>query len=184
MGRLGLAFSAFFRVLGNKEYAAVVAEIDPKAPKRLPAPSEPKPKAAPAPAPAAPPKPLRCEALTLLSSLQREGRFIDFVMEDLSTFSDVQVGAAARDVHRGAASVIKRMFELKPLRSEAEGDSVTVPAGFDPQQVQLVGKVGGEPPFSGSLVHAGWTASKVELPTWTGNESSRLVVAAAEVELS
>lgn len=183
MGRLGLAFSAFFRVLGNKEYASVVAEIDPKAPKKLAAPAKPAPAAA-APVPAPAPKPTRSEALTLLSSLQREGRFIDFVMEDLSSFSDAQVGAAARDVHRGAASVLKRMFEIKSLRTETEGESITVEKGFDPQQVQLVGKVAGEPPFKGSLVHPGWKATKVELPTWTGSDASKLVVSAAEVELS
>ena len=183
MGRLGLAFSTFFRVLGNQEFASVVAEIDPKAPKRLAAPEPAKKTEAPAPKPAAPPKPPRSEALTLLAALQREGRFIDFALEDLSAFSDAQIGAAARDVHRGAASVLKRMFDIQPLRSESEGESVTVPAGFDPQEVQLVGKVAGEPPFTGSLTHAGWKATKLELPSWSGADKVRQVVAPAEVEI-
>ncbi len=153
---------------------------------RLLLPQTPEPPA-PEDKPSAPPKPAaskRSEALTLLAALQREARFVDFVMESLDAYSDEQIGAAARDVHRGCRTVLQRMFDVQPVREEPEGTSIKVPAGFDQGLVRLSGQVAGEPPFRGSLQHAGWKAGKCELPTWTGEPHVQTVIAPAEVEVT
>ena len=41
-------------------------------------------------------------AVQILSILQRDSRLIDFLMEDVSAYSDEQVGAAVRDVQQQA----------------------------------------------------------------------------------
>jgi len=177
MGRIGVAFRAFFKSLGSAEVAARVDRA--LRAEALPAPEPKTPQK-----PAAPPKPARSEALTLLSALQREARFVDFLMEPLDDYSDDQVGAAARDVHRGCRDTVQRMFAIEPLLSEDEGTDVDVPAPLDPDRYRLVGNVAGEPPYRGALAHGGWNAAHVQLPTWNGNRDSALVVAPAEVELS
>ncbi len=138
----------------------------------------------PAPAKPPPPKPpARSEAITLLAALQREARFVDFVQESLAGYSDAQIGAAARDVHRDCAAVLKRMFALRPAVTDEEGKEVDVPTGFDAGRWRLTGKVTGQPPFHGRLVHPGWEATVCELPTWSGSAEAARIVVPAEVEL-
>ncbi len=72
---------------------------------------------------------------------------------------------------------------LRPVMEQAEGDAVQVPAGSDAGRVRLVGNVTGQPPFKGTLRHAGWEASKVQLPEWSGTEPSARMIAPAEVEI-
>lgn len=181
MGRIGTAFGAFFKALfDGKAAERIQSAMSGETPKL----EAPKPAAA-APAPVAPKKeePKRSEGLTLLASLQREARLVDFLMESIDDYTDAQVGAAVRDVHRESRKVIDRCFQIVPLRSEGEGGAIAVPAGFDSQQIQLVGKLNGEPPFRGSLLHHGWKAQKVDLPVWTGKAEAALVVSPAEVEV-
>lgn len=125
----------------------------------------------------------RSEALTLLAALQREARLLDLVQEPLGSFSDAQIGAAARDVLKNSAGVLDRFFGLQPLLKQEEGSPVEVPRGYDPQHYHVVGSVSGEPPFRGQLVHHGWTASKCDLPAWSGRGASAWIVSPAEVEL-
>jgi hypothetical protein len=147
--------------------------------------TEAKPEPKPQPVPAASPKkePRRSEAVTLLSVLQREARFVDFVRESIAGYSDAQIGAAVRDVHQGCSSALDRLFGLQPLHQAAEGGSVEVPRNYDPAQFRVTGNVTGVPPFRGTLQHHGWKATKAELPEWTGTEASALVIAPAEVEV-
>jgi hypothetical protein len=133
--------------------------------------------------PAAPSKSARSDAIALLSALQREGRFVDFLKEELSGFSDAQIGAVARDLHRDCGKVVERMFAIQPLLTDAEGANVEVPSGFDAGRYRLVGNVSGTPPFRGALAHHGWQATACELPAWVGGEGSARVVAPAEVEV-
>jgi hypothetical protein len=133
---------------------------------------------------AGPPAPARSEALTLLAVLQREGRLIDFLQEPIEGFADAQIGAAVRDVHKGCAGAIDRMFALRPLTDSAEGSAFEVPADADPLRYRLVGNVAGEPPFRGTLRHHGWAAGRCEVPTWSGSDDTSAVVAAVEVELA
>lgn len=121
-------------------------------------------------------------ALQLLGLLQKEARFIDFVQESVTGYSDADIGAAARVVHDGCSKVLRQHFELDSVRKEAEGSRVTLPKGFDPSAVRVTGNVVGEAPFTGTLVHRGWRVTATHLPKITeGHDVS--VVAAAEVEL-
>jgi hypothetical protein len=121
-------------------------------------------------------------ALQLLSALQREGRLIDFVQQDILTFSDSDVGAAARVVHDGCRRVLQRIVQFNPIVDEPEGHSVTVPSGYDAISLQLIGNVSGAPPFRGTLRHRGWRASGLTLPEIIG-DTDCTVITPAEVEL-
>lgn len=121
-------------------------------------------------------------ALQLLALLQREGRFVDFVEEDVSSFGDAQIGAAARVVHEGCRKALREHLPVEPVRSEEEGSKIRLEKGFDAARVRLTGNVTGEPPYVGTLVHRGWRVREVKLPKMTeGHDAS--IVAPAEVEL-
>lgn len=183
--RLSLAFGAFFKAAGDAEFAARVRD-DQVGPVAAP-PAPPVPTPAPAPAPVAPtPTPLRVNtpesALQLLTLLQREARLIDFANENLASYADADIGAAARVVHEGCARVLKEHFTIAPVRSEAEGSRVTLEEGFDAASVRLTGNVVGKAPFKGTLSHRGWRATDVRLPQ-LAKEHDASVIAPAEVEL-
>lgn len=177
--RLALAFSVFFRVIFNLAFARRVSQLGPGAG------SEPEP----APAPAAPepivPK-LRelpsNAALQLLGLLQREGRLVDFLQEDVSGYTDAQIGAAARVVHDQCRKALQSHITLERIRSEVEGQKITVVQGFSASEIRLIGQVSGEPPFTGALTHAGWRVANIELPKLSEGHDVR-VIAPAEVEL-
>lgn len=174
--RLSLAFGAFFRILGGGEFANGVARLGSgEAP-----PTAPPPKAEP-------PKPVLREgdasgALLFLSLLQREGRFVDFLEEDVAHFSDAEIGAAARVVHEGCRKAVRDHIKLAPVRSEEEGARVTLERGFDAAAIRVTGNVVGEPPFTGVIKHRGWRATEAKLPL-VGEGHDARVVAAAEIEL-
>lgn len=120
--------------------------------------------------------------LYLLSLLQREGRLIDFLAEDLSLYEDAQIGAAVRGIHESCKKVIDKNLSPKPIIDKTEGDTVTIEPGFNPAAVKLVGNVSGDPPFQGVLRHRGWQSKKEELPTLSGTQDEG-ILAPAEVEL-
>ena len=122
-------------------------------------------------------------AIQMLSLLQRDGRLIDFLMEDLATYSDEQIGAAVRDVHGACRGVFTRYVTLEPILSGKEGGQTTVAADVDPAVVRLVGNVSGRPPFPGTLLHCGWKATRIELPP-LGAHAGLRIVAQAEVEVA
>jgi len=129
-----------------------------------------------------PPERLHASGLMLLAALQREGRLVDFLQQDVASFSDEDVGAAARVVHTGSRKVIQQFFRLEAAMNGSEGNTITVPAGFDAQRIRLTGNVSGQPPFKGTLKHHGWVASEVKMPAIFDSMDPR-VVAPAEVEL-
>ena len=121
-------------------------------------------------------------ALQLLTLLQQDARFIDFVQEDLTGYSDADIGAAARVVHEGSKKTLNSYFTFEPIRSEEEESRVTLPEGFNASEIRLTGNVVGDAPFTGTLVHKGWKVSDVKLPKLAeGHDTS--IVASAEVEL-
>jgi hypothetical protein len=122
-------------------------------------------------------------ALAFLALLQREGRFVDFVREPLDGFDDAQIGAAARDVHRGCRKVIDQHLSLEPVMPGEEEAKVSIPKGFDPAEVRLIGEAKGEPPYKGTLRHHGWRVTDTKLPS-LADGVDRTVIAPAEVELS
>ncbi|AOK18801.1 hypothetical protein WT26_22660 [Burkholderia cepacia] len=188
-GRLSLAVGTFFSVLGNREFAAGVLRVRDGAPVAAqPAPAAapvamPTPAAAPVKAPAPELREASPQAaLQLLGLLQRDARFIDFVEEDIAGYADAEIGAAARLVHDGCRAALREHFTIVPVRDEAEGSRVTLPAGFDATAVRVTGNVVGAAPFTGTVSHRGWRVADVRLPKLTGSHDAS-VVAPAEVEL-
>jgi hypothetical protein len=175
MGRISLAW----QVLTNGAFAARVSSLL-DSPPALAAPASPKPEP---PKPVAPPKSLRSDAVTLLAALQREGRLIDFLKEPIETYSDAQVGAAVRDIHRDCGSLLERQFGIRPVLSQTEGSNVTIGADAKNGRIKLTGKIGDDAQASGTLVHHGWLVTKTEVPVWTGSNEAASVVAPAEVEV-
>ena len=134
-----------------------------------------------APPPAAPEAPPLDRATQLLALLQRDGRLLDFLMEDLAAYGDAQIGAAARDVHAGCRTVLTRYLSSSPVVDEEEGQRLTVERGTDPARIKVVGNVAGEPPYTGVVRHRGWRATRVDLPPLPSAGSP--FVAPAEVEV-
>jgi hypothetical protein len=205
-----MAFRCFFRLLfGGKLPAEAAAYLPedarpalPRAePERVAEPARPARPAEPAqlvedepPAPRTPvPAPSRKSAssaeqhaegaLAFLALLQREGRLVDFLQESLDGYDDGDIGASVRDIHRGLRKVLGDYFSIEPVMPGQEDDTVSVPRGFDPGEVRLVGDVSGEPPFKGVLRHHGWRVVKVNLPALSEGVD-RHVLAPAEVEIA
>lgn len=181
--RLWLAFILPWKILFDGTLAARVDAADRgDVPKLPPAEPERPPKEQVREIEAVSAEPDATPALQLLAILQREGRFIDFLEEDVSSFPDADVGAAARVVHEGCARALKDIVELKPVRDEEEGAPIELPEGYDAAKNRITGNVKGEPPFRGKLAHHGWRAAKVRMPKVT-TQHDATIVAPAEIEL-
>ncbi len=176
--RVAMAFVIFFRVLFNPGFAQLILPAY-KEPAQLPPTTEPEP---PLPTEAPPPEKVHASGLFVLSILQREGRFVDFLQEEIAGYGDADVGAAARVVHEGCRKALRQYLKLEPVLQEAEGASVIVPNGFDANRFRLTGNVAGQPPYRGALRHHGWVAAEVRFPSLSEALDPR-VVAPAEVEL-
>jgi hypothetical protein len=138
--------------------------------------------AQPPPAPAA--NQAEAEVVAFLGLLQEKGRFVDFLMEDLASFEDSQVGAAARVVHQGCRQILNENFRIASVSQAEEGSQVTVPSTYAADEYRLLGKVSGNPPFTGTLVHKGWKTEFVKLPRIVKSDEERLPsIAPAQVEL-
>lgn len=124
------------------------------------------------------------EIVSFLATLQEKGRFVDFLMDDVSAYGDAEVGAAARVVHEGCRTVLREHFAIAPIRPESEGAKVTVPENYRADEYRLIGKISGQAPFTGQLVHRGWKTEKVKLPRVLRSDEAQLpTIAPAEVEL-
>jgi hypothetical protein len=120
-------------------------------------------------------------ATQVLALLQRDGRLVDFLMEDLTAYADAQIGAAVRDVHAGSRQALDRYFTLNPVLDDEEGRPVTLEGDLDAARIKVVGHVTGQP-ARGILRHRGWEATRVALPALPASGLS--IVAPAEVEVS
>jgi hypothetical protein len=177
--RIPLAFGAFFRAFSGGDVATGVDGLrQPEAPVAMTPPPTEAPKAPPAPLQELSPD----AALQLLSLFQRDARLLDFAMEDLSGYSDADIGSAARVVHEGCRKVVSEHFSIEPVRSETEGSRITLDEGFDAAAIRLTGNVVGKAPFHGSLSHRGWRVTDVRLPKLASGHDAT-VLAPAEVEL-
>ena len=176
--RLKFAFSTFFSILFHGRIPDAVASALGRSSSPAAAPAAPAP--APPPSPATPVDD-QARAAQLLAILQRDGRILDFLMEDITPYADAQIGAAARDVHSGCRAALDRYFSLAPVLDRDEGSTVTVEPGTDPGSIKVMGNAAGQPPFHGVLRHRGWKTSRVELPPLAA--TGRLVIAPAEVEV-
>jgi Domain of unknown function (DUF2760) len=168
--RLKFAFRTFFSILDHSRIPDDVASALGK------------PEAEKVPPPAPVVQDSTDRALQMLAILQRDGRLVDFLMEDLGAYQDAQIGAAARDVHAGCRKALTRYVSLDAVLDDDEGQTVTVERGVDPASVKVVGSVGGAPPYRGVLRHRGWQATRVDLPPLS--TAGRSILAPAEVEVS
>lgn len=131
-----------------------------------------------------PPRRSSQTAVQMLAILQREGRLVDFLKEDLTPYTDDQIGAAVRSIHQGCHAALAEHLDLEPILSDVEGAEVTVPPGFDPQAIRLTGNVSGDPPFKGTLRHHGWRVLRVDLPQVILPQEKGWVLTPAEVEIT
>jgi hypothetical protein len=173
--RIPIAFRLFFRALSNPEFALSMSK---------PVAAEPPPRATAKQTAA---RPIFREsppdsALQILGLLQQEGRFIDFLEEDVTGFSDAEIGGAARVVHQGCRKAIHDHLKIEPIRPEPEGSRITLPEGYDASSIRLAGNVAGKPPYSGTIVHRGWRTTDISMPKVAEGHDVR-VLASAEVEL-
>jgi Domain of unknown function (DUF2760) len=166
LNRIALAFRSFFSILFGGALPADIAQTFGFT-KAQPVRATPAPKPQPGPSDG---------AVQILSILQRDARLIDFLMEDISAYSDEQVGAAVRDVQQQARKSMERYLQLAPVIDGVEGTYTKA----DVADIKLIGNVpaNGKAP-GGMLRHKGWRAAKVELPSAApGN-----VLAPAEIEV-
>lgn len=135
----------------------------------------------PAPELPKPPKP-SAAPVRFLALLQREGRLVDFLTENIQAYDDAQIGAAVREIHRQCQAALQEHLDLEPVMAQEEGAAVEVPAGFDLSAVRLLGNVTGQPPFRGTLVHRGWRVKQIKLaPPPEGQDE--FILQPAEVQL-
>ena len=126
--RLWFAWLCLFQVLFNPRFAAHVWSLRHGA-QLGPSPEAPVLEAAVRAAPVSEPR-APVPALQLLALLQREGRLIDFLKQDIEAFSDADVGAAARVVHEGCRKALDSHAHIDPIRNEAEGQPLELPGGM------------------------------------------------------
>lgn len=119
--------------------------------------------------------------IQIMGLLQREGRFLDFISENIELYDDAQVGAAVRTLHKGCKTVVTETFGLKPVIGAQEGSEIEIDADYDPVSIKLMGKIKGKPPFKGFLIHPGWKLGNVKLANWTGKKTD--IVFPAEIEI-
>jgi hypothetical protein len=185
--RFWFAWSCLIRLLLDGAFAARVWQA--REPAALPAERPPEPELPPPPpqveakpVPKETPPPSPEPALSLLALLQREGRLVDFLEQDIAAFSDAEIGAVARVVHEGCRKALRGHAKIAPVRAEEEGATVTLAAGYSPAEVKLSGNVQGSAPYKGVLRHRGWRAADLVLPTPVKGHDPH-VIAPAEVEL-
>jgi hypothetical protein len=185
--RFFLAWGWFFRALGDGRFAA---RVQGAARGELPAAE--RPSLPPMESPRRPAEPVapavdvaavrRDSALGVLALLQREGRLIDFLEQDIASFADADVGAAARLVHDGCRKALRSHVSIAAVANATEGEKFVVEPGYAPAAFKLTGNVTGAAPYRGILRHKGWRAASCSLPEPApGHDAS--VLAPAEVEL-
>jgi len=175
--RVAIAFRCFFSILFHGDIPNDIAQM------RVP-------QTAAAQAPVSPAKEMERpapeafdRAVQVLALLQRDGRLIDFLAENISPYPDAQLGAAARTIHESCRKVLEQYVKLEPILNSEEDQPVTVQSRFDPAAIKLLGNVTGQPPIRGVLRHKGWQVKNVNLPPLPEG-SGRMVIAPAEIEIS
>jgi hypothetical protein len=158
LSRFVLAIKAFWNILTNAEFASRVEPLFSNAPTG--------------------------PDLRILAVLQRDGRLVDFLQEDIDTYADAQIGAAVRDIHRGCRKALHDYLTIEPVLNGQEDSPVSVAPDFDPAEIRLTGNIQGSPPFRGVLKHHGWRVKSVQLPALPKSRGETSLLAPAEVEIS
>ena len=169
MQRIVFAFRSFFAILFGGQLPADIAQafgfVTPPPP--------------PKPVPVVKPSD---GALQILGILQRDARLIDFLMEDISPYSDDQIGAAARNLHDQSRDALQRYLHLSPVVDGVEGTFTKLESN-DPAAIKLLGNVPAKGKAPGGLLrHKGWRADKIDLPPLVASQSTT-ILAPAEIEI-
>jgi hypothetical protein len=175
LSRIVLAFRCFFNILFSGRLSdSAITGLGLSRRASAPAPAAP----APPPTPAAK---ISDGALQILGILQRDSRLLDFLMEDLTSYSDDQVGGAVRELHDQCRDSVSRYVTLQPVIDGVEGTFAQA-TSKDPNVVKFVGNVPATPPAGGMLRHKGWRAVKVDLPPLAAKQDAT-ILAPAEIEV-
>ncbi|MGZ3633091.1 MAG: DUF2760 domain-containing protein [Parachlamydiaceae bacterium] len=160
--RLWIAIKAFLKAFSDPKKAQLFLEEPSTAPRNS----------------------LECDPshLRLLALLQQSGRLIDFLKEDISSYSDVQVGAAVRKIHQDCGQSLEEYVTIRPVTDEDEGAKIKIDPGYDPSEIKIVGQFKGEFPLTGKVIHRGWKAHKRSLPKKVGEQSNE-ILCPAEIEV-
>ena len=129
------------------------------------------------------PKQAEAEVISFLAALQEKGRLVDFLMDDVTSYEDAQVGAAARVVHEGCRAALDEVFTIVPVTESAEGTTISVPEPHRADEYRLTGKLAGQAPFNGTVVHRGWRTTQTKLPQIIVADGELPCIAPAEVEV-
>jgi hypothetical protein len=123
-------------------------------------------------------------ALQLLGILQRDSRLVDFLMEDITDYSDEQIGAAVRDLHGQCRQSLMRYVRLAPVVDAVEGSFTKLEGlSIDPSRMKLLGNVPPDGHAGGGILrHKGWRAEEVKLPG-LGLSHDVSIIAPAEIEI-
>ncbi len=180
--RFAYAFRCFFSIVGSGEIPEdVVRELI-----SLPAALAPEAMTPPAFAPESKPGPEPISpsdgAVQILALLQRHARLIDFFTEDLSPYSDAEVGVAIRSLQQSCQEAITRYIKLAPIVPSSRGQQITLEEGFDRATIRLIGGAKRKPPLKGLLQHSGWRVEEINLPPLPA-AALRSILAPAEVEV-
>jgi hypothetical protein len=175
--RVTIAFRCFFSILFHGDIPNDIVQKRVKPASKVPqTPAAPKEMERPA-------SEAFDRAVQMLALLQRDGRLIDFLAENIAPYPDAQLGAAVRTIHEACRKVLEHYVKMEPILDSEEDQPVTVQGGFDAAAIKLLGNVTGEPPIRGLLRHKGWHVKEMNLPPLPQG-SGRMVIAPAEVELS
>jgi hypothetical protein len=121
-------------------------------------------------------------ALQMLGILQRDGRLLDLLMEDISGAEDDQIGAAFRSVQEQCRDSLEKYLRLAPVIDGVEGSYTKIESN-DPAVVKLLGNVPASGKAQGGLLrHKGWRAERIDLPKISPSQKPE-VIAPAEVEI-
>ncbi|MAP09181.1 MAG: hypothetical protein CMM00_10370 [Rhodopirellula sp.] len=181
--RLGLALRAFWKAMFDRQVAERVAlaldgvDLTPgSSAQSTPAAVE----QAVATAKPVRQEPVQSDAIALLGALQRDGRLVDLIHENLDQYGDDQVGAAARPCLKQCRQTLDRLLAIKPLADAENGGVTPVEASASSARLRWVGESSGA--SQGKVVHSGWVATQVQLPAWSGSSEDALVIAPTQVE--
>lgn len=179
--RVAIAFRCFFSILFHGDFPNDIAQMRVQPSVQVP-PAAQAPVSHPTEMERSAPETFD-RAVQMLALLQRDGRLIDFLAENITPYPDAQLGAAARTIHESCRKVLEQYVKLEPILNSEEDQPVTVQSRFDPAAIKLLGNVTGQPPIHGVLRHKGWQVKDVNLPPLPQG-SGRMVIAPAEVEIS
>ncbi len=178
----GIVLSAFFLVAGLVISAILALTLSSVAKGERDKTGAVREESKPGPAPPAETAAFDDRVVDILTLLQKKGRLIDFLQEDLGGYDDRQVGAAVRNIHKGCREALAEYVRISPVMWETEGHEVIVSEGFDPSAIRLTGNVVGSPPFKGVVRHAGWRVVSTKIPPRPRHHDTS-IIEPAEVEI-